>query len=188
MNGHEQYVAFNSNSPPNGIGCVVAIRREIGRKIRQIGVVGTVVHAARKITRDWKQSGSSVCSLDAFDGQFGVDTDGRIPVGRLDIPDDRLEHVVLYQAIPSDLFLDILGQLQVEHERFVFVDLGCGKGRALLLASRFPFKEIIGVELSATLCEIARRNIANWDKDPLQRCKRLRTVCLDAADYRLPTV
>ena len=41
----------------------------------------------------------------------------------------------------------------------VFVDLGCGKGRTLLMASLQPFTRAVGVEFSGELCEIARRNV-----------------------------
>jgi SAM-dependent methyltransferase len=44
-------------------------------------------------------------------------------------------------------------------ETFTFIDLGCGKGRALIVASEFPFREIIGVELSPALAKIARKNV-----------------------------
>jgi hypothetical protein len=43
----------------------------------------------------------------------------------------------------------------------------------------------VGVELSAALYQIALHNIGRY-KDPLQECKRLRVVCQDAVDYRLP--
>jgi SAM-dependent methyltransferase len=39
-----------------------------------------------------------------------------------------------------------------------FVDLGCGKGRACIVASEFPFRCVVGVELDAG---IARRGSAN---------------------------
>jgi len=43
-------------------------------------------------------------------------------------------------------------------QTFTFVDLGCGKGRALLVASEFPFRHVVGVELSPKLAKIARKN------------------------------
>ncbi len=43
---------------------------------------------------------------------------------------------------------------------FTFVDLGCGKGRALLLAEEYGFRRIVGVEFSAKLARIASRNAA----------------------------
>ena len=40
-----------------------------------------------------------------------------------------------------------------------FVDLGCGKGRVVLLAAQRPFRRVLGVEISAVLAEIARSNV-----------------------------
>ncbi|HWC63281.1 MAG TPA: class I SAM-dependent methyltransferase, partial [Rhizomicrobium sp.] len=40
----------------------------------------------------------------------------------------------------------------------VFLDLGCGKGRALAVATEYPFARIIGVEISPVLCGAARAN------------------------------
>ncbi len=39
------------------------------------------------------------------------------------------------------------------------IDLGCGKGYAMYLMSRFPFKKIYGIEKSDKLAEIAKNNI-----------------------------
>jgi len=41
-----------------------------------------------------------------------------------------------------------------------FVDLGCGKGLPLAVASEYPFRRIVGIELSPTLCATARENAA----------------------------
>lgn len=43
-------------------------------------------------------------------------------------------------------------------ETCTFVDLGCGKGRPLIVASEFPFRDIVGIELSPLLAKIARKN------------------------------
>jgi 16S rRNA G966 N2-methylase RsmD len=39
------------------------------------------------------------------------------------------------------------------------LDYGCGKGRAIIYAHKFGFKEIIGVEFVNELCVIAKNNI-----------------------------
>ena len=39
------------------------------------------------------------------------------------------------------------------------MDLGCGKGRVLMLAVEYGFARVTGVDYSASLCEIARRNL-----------------------------
>ena len=51
-------------------------------------------------------------------------------------------------------------------ERTVFLDVGAGKGRAMLVASEYPFLRVEGVELNPMLAEIARQNIALWESAP----------------------
>lgn len=51
-------------------------------------------------------------------------------------------------------------------ERTVFLDVGAGKGRAMLVASQYPFLRVEGIELNARLAEIARNNISAWNASP----------------------
>jgi SAM-dependent methyltransferase len=60
----------------------------------------------------------------------------------------------------------------------VFVDLGCGKGRVLFLATRYRFKRIIGVDLSPAMVETARRN--------LSRTSRVQVEMANAAEWFVP--
>ncbi len=55
----------------------------------------------------------------------------------------------------------------------------------VLLAARRPFRQIIGLEISPALHELARENLAGAH-DPERRCRDVRLVCGDAADYRWP--
>ena len=49
-------------------------------------------------------------------------------------------------------------------DRTVFLDVGAGKGRAMLVASEFPFHRVEGIELNPTLASVARSNIALWSE------------------------
>jgi hypothetical protein len=55
----------------------------------------------------------------------------------------------------------IIRRLKVDRQRFTFIDLESGKGRALLIPAQYPLKSVIGVEFSQTLhdvlCQIIRR-------------------------------
>jgi hypothetical protein len=42
----------------------------------------------------------------------------------------------------------------------VFVDFGAGKGKALVMAGRLPYRRVVGVEIDSELATVARRNIA----------------------------
>jgi len=55
----------------------------------------------------------------------------------------------------------------------------------LLMASNYPFRRIIGVELLPSLNEIARDNIARYQSDS-QQCFLLEAVCADATTFRMP--
>ena len=41
----------------------------------------------------------------------------------------------------------------------MFLDIGSGKGRVLLQASRYPFRRVVGLEISEELNRIARANL-----------------------------
>jgi SAM-dependent methyltransferase len=99
-----------------------------------------------------------------FDERFGVDTSGLI----YELPTGH-EHDVYnngYFGVAPSVFHGVMGameeRLQLDFERFSFVDVGSGKGRALLLASGYPFREVLGVELSPELDRIAQDNIARY--------------------------
>lgn len=66
-----------------------------------------------------------------------------------------------------------------------FLDIGCGKGRPLVIATEFCFPAITGVELSPTLAWFARRNAAACARLHPKRT-RIDIVCGDALDYKLP--
>jgi Methyltransferase domain len=66
----------------------------------------------------------------------------------------------------------------------VFADFGSGKGRIVYEAARYPFARVIGVEISAKLNEIARRNIER-NRQKLS-CKNIELITLDAAEFEVP--
>jgi hypothetical protein len=122
----------------------------------------------------------------AFDRRFGTNTSQRIDLDALAIGSRNREHGVYYEATPTKVFKHIISNLKVApYEEFVFVDFGSGKGRTLLLASDFPFKEIVGVEFSPVLHGIAQNNISIY-RSRNQKSFNLKSVCVDAVEYSLP--
>jgi SAM-dependent methyltransferase len=77
------------------------------------------------------------------------------------------------------------GQTTLNFRDFAFVDLGSGKGRTLLMASDYPFRRIIGVELLPSLHQIAQENLRQY-KSESQKCFALESICGDATDFPLP--
>jgi SAM-dependent methyltransferase len=68
------------------------------------------------------------------------------------------QHARAYQPVGGRSFAQPLAALHIDPSRFTFVDLGCGKGKALMLAKRAGFGRVIGVELSDELADFAHRN------------------------------
>ena len=90
-----------------------------------------------------------------------------------------------YQATDPGLFQEMLQELHVDFSRFIFIDLGSGKGRTLLMASDYPFRKIIGVELLPELNQIAQENLRKYSS-PKQKCRALESRCGDACEFEFP--
>ena len=90
-----------------------------------------------------------------------------------------------YQPSEPELFRQILLALPVEPYGFTFIDLGSGKGRTLLMASEFPFRRIIGVELLRELDAVAKQNIGRYHSDR-QQCFAIESHAQDAREFVFP--
>jgi SAM-dependent methyltransferase len=96
-----------------------------------------------------------------FDARYGTDTGGVQSLADVaDIVGDNAKHGLAHIASDPDQFSGMLGKLALHVPDYTFVDLGCGKGRALLLAGEVPFKSVIGVEFVPAFADVARKNLA----------------------------
>jgi SAM-dependent methyltransferase len=162
----------------------VSFGRRGGRAIRLHGPTGAAKNGWRAFRASLRAD--EVEAVDqAFDLQVGTDTAGIVRLENLSIDSPNRMLGVRYQASEPESFRRTIASLPLRHEEYVFVDVGSGKGRALLLASEFPFKRIVGVEFSDELNAIARDNIASFPREA-QRCGDIEIVCEDAAEFELP--
>jgi hypothetical protein len=81
--------------------------------------------------------------------------------------------------------LRALVQYNVQYNDFVFIDVGAGLGRNLLLAADYPFKKIIGIEHSAYLNEITKENIEKY-QSKMKVASTFELNCIDALEYPFP--
>jgi SAM-dependent methyltransferase len=118
-----------------------------------------------------------------YDWDHGVDTSGATVDWR-----DRLLGVFHspYQPTEPALFHEMLQALAIDFTDFVFVDLGSGKGRTLLMAAEYPFRRIIGVELLPALHRVAQENLRKH-ASPAQTCFTLEAVRGDACEFEFPS-
>lgn len=91
-----------------------------------------------------------------------------------------------YYGIAPSVLETALDRLALPWEDFTFVDIGCGKGRALLLATRYPFRQLLGVELSPTLAAVAQENVERFNPPWRQPNLAITVTAADATTIPLP--
>ena len=101
-----------------------------------------------------------------FDLLNKVDTAGYIERQQLGFDESSNE----YQASPVYKIKSLLRNVPIDPRKFTLIDLGCGKGRVLVIARRFSFRRIIGVELSESLARVARENCRGFDNVSIVVC------------------
>ncbi|MEB3980324.1 class I SAM-dependent methyltransferase [Mycobacterium sp. 663a-19] len=121
-----------------------------------------------------------------FDNEYAIKTSGVLPgsVLRLGYPLKATTGRVGYLGVQPSILRRALNILPVDSGT-TFVDLGCGKGRALVVASEFPFGSIVGVEISPELAEVASENALVVRRNHPQRTP-ISVVEGDVLDYALP--
>lgn len=170
------------------------LKRQAQKLLATKGVLGTLLFAGSRarstIERIGQRSRASSDSHERtvrdFDRTFDVQTSGIVSLTHLDMENASWIHGVRYQPIYAVNFGELLEGMDIDYEQTCFIDIGSGKGRALLLASRLPFKKIVGVEFSKELVDVAAENLRRY-QDPAQVCHNIELVCVDAADYELPS-
>lgn len=92
-----------------------------------------------------------------IDLQYGTDTSGIVDAFVLQ-RDGRLVHELNpYMGSQPTIIrraLDTLGDI----DGYTFIDIGCGKGRPLIVASEYPFAQVLGYDISEDLVKTANTN------------------------------
>ena len=134
----------------------------------------------------WRFSPSNLYekyAVASFDRRHGVDTmlDVQLSDLRFDSPNKVFGR--RYHATPPVSFKRVLARLNVDLSAYTFIDLGSGKGRTLLIAGDYPFKQTIGVEFGEELHLQAQRNIASYKATHQSRSHSLH---MDATQFVFP--
>jgi SAM-dependent methyltransferase len=160
--------------------CAASLRHKaklVFRSLKLVGFRGTLKATWRYLKRDRK--------LREFDAQHGIRTSDVFMVDPTHVVGPNAGHSSTHLATLANDFQRMMDSLPVSPEDRVFVDIGSGMGRAVLLASRWPFQRIIGVEFSQELHGIAEANVKAFFADD-KGAERVELVLGDALEYHLP--
>ena len=144
------------------------ISNRVVRKIRREGYLNTIAQLGLWAESFW------------FDVRYGVDTHRKIGLGRLNISSPTVKFGRGAQSTFVRHMRKVLDEIRPSASD-VLVDFGCGKGRVLLIAAKYGFKRVVGIEFSKYLCSIARENIRRMQKKT-SLCP-IEVICNDASLY-----
>lgn len=167
----------------------VALYIRVWRSFSEGGVWGAVRDAVagwrRWVTTVWKPK-------HPFDRRYKVDTDGLLYAPELT---SGHQHDVYsagyYASAPSlvhgaiALWRGTLAGTAFALSDYTLLDIGCGKGRVVMLGTEYAFREVTGVELHAGLAKVARKNLRTWMQAP-RVCGHVRILQDDALSVPFP--
>ncbi len=145
------------------------VPRRLRKSLGQHGVISTLRRAWRTVTSSLRERRMGIKTTGSIDGEelaFDASSFG-------------------YQPVPYATFDAAMRHVEVRANEDVFIDYGCGLGRAVVLAATRPFRQVIGVERSEELAEAARENVKRATRQ--LRCKSVVIECEDARTYEVPT-
>jgi SAM-dependent methyltransferase len=125
-----------------------------------------------------------------FDTAYGVETSGLVLGQHLTTGHAHDKHSTAYYGIAPSVLEGLVARwrttaLVAPPEDYSFLDIGAGMGRGLLIASRMPFREVIGIELHPDLAARAQKNLDLWQDAGRARCP-MRMVCADVTEFDFP--
>lgn len=115
-----------------------------------------------------------------YEWKFGISTRGCIQPQDLGLENPD---AMGYSALEYQYLKWVFPLIPFDPTEVVFVDYGAGKGRALAVASTHPFREVIGVEISEHLAQIASGNLARVKH---RRAGQVEVHCCNAAVFPVP--
>lgn len=95
--------------------------------------------------------------------KYGIKTTGADELQSLEKQDIDIEHATIYMPAPYDL-LEWAFQKTNIHNCKHFLDIGCGKGRALCVAAHFGVTQLTGIDFSKAFCNNAIENLKRTQK------------------------
>jgi hypothetical protein len=123
----------------------------------------------------------------AFDRLYRVETAREELLKETGVAPDAVQRGnSVYRVTWGWLIKRAIAKLDIDPRRYSFIDYGSGKGKAMLVASDYPFKTIIGVEYAKRLHDIAAENCRTYHSAN-QQCHSLEHVLGDALEYTPPS-
>lgn len=161
------------------LGSVLVSARFMARSVPALKGVVTKFGSLLSRYTDWR--------TEAFDRQFGTDTCHRVDLACLGVQEETGYELEDWQYGPvnQEFFHEMIRNVGVNFSNWSFLDVGSGKGKALLLATQYPFRRIIGVEFCEQLSAVAEENVRKFEA-ATGKTQHIELVTRDFMSYEIP--
>ena len=171
---------------------VRAVWKQVRWSVEMRGVLGTASLAAKRMMGADPGAAEKPWKTHPFDAENGVDTGGHVNGSRLGGGHAHDIYNVAYQGTPPSRLHAAVNRWQSlpgarSLSEMAFFDIGCGKGRAVMLASELGFREVSGVELDPEMARIGQNNLKVWRDTGKARCA-VEILAGDATEVPLPAL
>ena len=146
-----------------------SIRKNVIRQIQTTGLSKTIHSLLLRLNTRLQER------------RLGIQTEAFIELSELGIYNPECKY---YSPTEYAGFRRIIRGLHINPADHVFLDFGAGMGRAMILAAGYPFRRVLGIEISPELVHQAEENFARC-KSKL-KCPNLQIVTGDASAYAIP--
>ncbi len=134
--------------------------------------------------KGWRRTIADAADEIRFDLRHGTETMRPREIAALPLAGGSREDGVQYQAAAPRVVRALLDRLPAAARDGIFVDYGCGKGRALLLAGESGFRHLVGIEFAPGLAAMCRQNLRR--SRVLPAAVRSSVIETDATRYTPP--
>jgi SAM-dependent methyltransferase len=93
--------------------------------------------------------------------KYGLNTSGFDELQHLQKKGIDVSHSTIYMPVNYYMLEKMMNEINQFPHNKSFLDIGCGKGRAMVVAAHYGFKKIKGIDISKKFCDEAKQNINN---------------------------
>lgn len=118
------------------------------------------------------------------ENKYKLHTTGYDELRDLKKQDIDITHSTMYMPASYNILEILLKRLKEIPGNDCLLDIGCGKGRVLIVAAHMGFKNLIGVEISEKFCNTTKENIAAHKIEPGNTA--FKVIHEDASSFIIP--
>ncbi len=135
------------------------------------------------INWNWRIAATIISQEIKGEKKYGINTTGADELDSLEKWGIDTSHATIYMPISYVLLHTIFKQLPLNPAAH-FLDIGCGKGRALCVAAHLGYNKITGIDFSKDLCADAIANLECTKKK--YPSLQFNVIIKDAMNYEIP--